>query len=432
MKIINLQAENFKRIQAVDITPKDNLVVLSGANEQGKSSVLDAIMAAISGGRGIRDISEPIRKGQERAEVKLDLGDLKIRRVWQDGKTPRIEVTSADGKKYPSPQAMLDTLTGTLTFDPLEFARMPPREQRATLLRLVELPFDPDENDAERTVLVQKETAAKQEAKRLDQSVSALTQVPIDTPDEEISAAEIYEELTKAQAVVDENKRKRSELEEAKNAYRQANEGIKDIKRHIDELKKELENMEAALVSKREIGERLKTEVDALIDPDTSELKAKLASLDKINRNVRQKQSNEQTLENYKAAQILETAAKKAVAAHDKARAKALAEAKFPVDGLAFSQDGVTLNDLPFAQASESQRIMTSAAMGMAMNPELKVMFIRDGSMLDSKRMEALSKMAEEHEFQIWIERVDESGAVGIVIEDGLIQEKKHASRSLD
>ena len=56
MKIISLHAENFKRLSAVDITPQGDLVVLSGANEQGKSSVLDAIMSALCGGRGMKDI----------------------------------------------------------------------------------------------------------------------------------------------------------------------------------------------------------------------------------------------------------------------------------------------------------------------------------------------------------------------------------------
>lgn len=100
MRIINLHAENFKRLTAVDITPKGDLVVLTGANEQGKSSVLDAIMAALCGGRGMKDIPEPIRRGESWAEVSLDLGDVRVKRIWEHGGKNRIEVTNADGARW--------------------------------------------------------------------------------------------------------------------------------------------------------------------------------------------------------------------------------------------------------------------------------------------------------------------------------------------
>ena len=50
-KIVRLEAENIKGIKAVDITaPAVNIIRITGANEQGKTSVLDAITMAI--GRG--------------------------------------------------------------------------------------------------------------------------------------------------------------------------------------------------------------------------------------------------------------------------------------------------------------------------------------------------------------------------------------------
>ena len=50
-KIVRLEAENIKGIKAVDITvPAVNVIRIIGANEQSKTSVLDAITMAI--GRG--------------------------------------------------------------------------------------------------------------------------------------------------------------------------------------------------------------------------------------------------------------------------------------------------------------------------------------------------------------------------------------------
>jgi len=432
MRIINLHAENFKRLSAVDITPDADVVILSGANEQGKSSVLDAIMAAIAGGRGMKEIPEPIKRGKESAEVTLDLGDIKVKRQWSAEGKNRIEVTNADGAKFSSPQGILDSLTGNLTFDPLEFSRMPPRDQRSTLLRLVELPFDIDDNDRQRAALVQAESNARQDLKRIEQTVAGLLGIPDDTPDEEISATKIFDELTKLRAIASENNKKRQELADAKNKCASVETTMKAAETHVEALeielrraKTDLADIKAKLAVQQTAKEKLATEVAALKDPDTSELDTQLASLDEINRNVRHKKANEQARSSQSSAQTVAEAAKKAVADHDKARAEALAAAKFPVDGLGFSEDGVTLDGLSFTQASESQRIMTSAAMGMAMNPKLRVMFVRDGSALDSKRMNALSKMATDQNFQLWVEKVDESGTIGIVIEDGRIKGKE-------
>ncbi len=62
-----------------------------------------------------------------------------------------------------------------------------------------------------------------------------------------------------------------------------------------------------------------------------------------------------------------------------------------------------------------------SVAIAMAGNPKLRVLRIKDGSLLDSKSYAMLQEMAELHDFQCWVEAVDESGTVGIVMEDGAV-----------
>ncbi len=43
MKIIKLQSENIKKLKAIEIKPDSNLIQITGANAQGKTSVLDSI-----------------------------------------------------------------------------------------------------------------------------------------------------------------------------------------------------------------------------------------------------------------------------------------------------------------------------------------------------------------------------------------------------
>lgn len=52
VKITQFEVENVKRIKAVQITPSPTgLTVIGGRNNQGKTSVLDAIMWALGGDR---------------------------------------------------------------------------------------------------------------------------------------------------------------------------------------------------------------------------------------------------------------------------------------------------------------------------------------------------------------------------------------------
>ena len=80
------------------------------------------------------------------------------------------------------------------------------------------------------------------------------------------------------------------------------------------------------------------------------------------------------------------------------------------------------LDGVPFNQASDAQQLQVSVAMAMAASPTLRLIRIRDGSLLDDDSMKLLAKMADAKGYQIWIERVDSSGKVGFVIEDGSLK----------
>ena len=134
MNIVKLQAENIKRIVAVEIKPDGALVQITGRNGAGKSSVLDAIWWALAGERSHQ--SAPIRKGADTARIKLDLGEVVVTRHFakreDDSVVTRITVENAEGARFPSPQKMLDSLLGSLAFDPLAFAAgVRPRAGRA-------------------------------------------------------------------------------------------------------------------------------------------------------------------------------------------------------------------------------------------------------------------------------------------------------------
>src|SRR3990167_10791645 len=164
MKIIQLSAENVKKLKAVEITPEGNVVVIGGKNGQGKSSVLDSIEYVLAG-KGSQ-CPRPVRDGEEKAVIVCTLDDLVVTRVIKTDGSNSLVVSSKDGAKYGSPQAMLDKLVGTLTFDPLAFSRMEPRKQLEVLKKLVGLDFSKE--DIEINTLLQSRQNKMNEAKGIE------------------------------------------------------------------------------------------------------------------------------------------------------------------------------------------------------------------------------------------------------------------------
>jgi hypothetical protein len=174
MNIISFRASNMKRLVAVAIDPTGALVRLTGANGSGKSSTLDGIYYALAGVSTIP--SNPIRDGAETAEVSLSLGvegvlKYKVTRKFTRGKTSQVIVESPDGARYASPQALLDRLFGSLTFDPEVFGRMSAKEQLNQLKTLVKLDVDVDALDAQNKADFERRTDVNRQVKQLKRIV---------------------------------------------------------------------------------------------------------------------------------------------------------------------------------------------------------------------------------------------------------------------
>jgi hypothetical protein len=101
---------------------------------------------------------------------------------------------------------------------------------------------------------------------------------------------------------------------------------------------------------------------------------------------------------------------------------KKITEAAYPIPGLMFdTAGGVVLNGIPFEQCSSAEQLRVSVAIGLALNPKLKVLLIRDGSLLDDDSLREIQAIAEKADAQIWMERVGVDGQTSVVIEDGKI-----------
>lgn len=426
MKIVALTAENVKKLTAVEIRPDGNVVQITGKNGQGKTSVLDAIWWALAGTKHIQ--TAPIRKGASEARIRLDLGEIvvtrKFRRQEQGDATTNITVENADGARFPSPQTMLDALLGELTFDPLAFTRMSPKEQFDTLKRFVPgVDFEAIEN-AQRGDY-QRRTEINRQAKE-KRAAAALIVLPDDAPTEKRDEAALVDELQKAGEHNAEIEKRRARREQAAADIATAKDAAKRDRDRAAELRRQAEAMDAQAEQQEKHAAELQAKLDeapALPEPiDTAALREQIASARDHNEMVAKAEERERHL---KAAAELEAQSEALTAAMAKREADkraVIADAKLPVEGIGFGDGVILMNGLPFDQASDAEQLRASIAIAMASNPKLRVIRVRDGSLLDEDAMRIIAEMADGADYQVWIERVDSSGKVGFVLEDGRLK----------
>ena len=423
MKIIQLEAQNVKRLKAIEIRPDENVIIIGGKNGAGKSSVLDSIAYAL-GGKGTIP-SQPVRKGEKKATIVLDLENLIVKRTMMAGGGGTLTVENKEGAVFKSPQAILDALVGKLTFDPLEFSKMDARKQVETLKGLVGLDFSKLEN--ERQSLYDERTRINTDGKALKARFEGMQEYP-EAPETEVSVSGLMGELKERESVNYENEKQRLMLRQGIDDLKNQgielghlSEQITDLQVRIDELKR-LETAKAKKVdiTKASI-EKAKPRIKALQDADEEEIRDQIANAETVNQQVRSNQSKKVLSEELTKKRNVSEKLTNQINQIDDSKTSQLAAAKFPVDGLSFSASEVLYNGIPFNQASSAEQLRVSVAMGIAMNPKLKVLLIRDGSLLDEDNLKMMADMAQEADAQIWLERVGKGQEVSVVIEDGEI-----------
>lgn len=450
MKILSLQASNVKRLRAVEITPTGAVIELTGKNRQGKTSILDSIWWLLAGGNNVQ--SEPIRTGETEAVIVGVLGEdgsekkLKVTRTFklkrtelkkiEDGEEPdptewatTLTIENEDGFKAGKPQEMLDELIGSLAFDPLAFLHTDPKKRLVMLKELVGLDFT--DLDAEIKEAFTKRTDVNRETESYKAQANAIL-IPADTPEEAVSVDDLIVQLDEAGQTNMEIERQRSERREEERAIEREKIVIETTARRVDDLKAEIERLQAQVkrdeqsladdrvsLEKRTIS---LNELEPVPDPvDTADLRQKITDARATNEAVGLRTRKADLQQKAKDSQEKADALTATINGAKEKKAEMLAASNMPVEGLDFGDDGVILRGQPFEQASDAEQLETSIAIAAAMNPKLRVIRVRDGSLMDSDAWTALVTFAEEKDLQIWVETVQSDRAGAILIEDGQV-----------
>jgi hypothetical protein len=425
VKIIRLEAENFKRLRVVNIAPAGNVVEITGQNGEGKTSALDAIWAALGGKPAAP--AKPIRSGEQQAHVTLTLGEgdevkLKVTRTFnlKEGVpyTTDLKVESGEGARFDKPQNILNTMVGALCFDPLAFTRMKPADQVTALRALV-----PDVDFATMDGLNRRDFEERTEVNRravdLRAQARALPVAEGDVP-VRVDVAALEAKLAEAadhNTLIATRKANREAAELRLQGHEERAKGMREQAAALIAGAEEEEGLAANLRDQLAKAEPLPAPIDvAGVQSDLAAARQTNALVDRVDqRRALEARAEEQETQSLTLTRQIETRKEEAAAA--------VAAAKMPVEGLGFAdgEDGpfVTLGAEPFDQASQAQKIRVSVAIAAAMNPKLRVARILDGSLLDANSWAALEEYAAKHDVQIWIETISQHGEAAVLMQDG-------------
>ena len=419
MKILKLVAQNFKKLSAVEITPDGNVVIISGKNGAGKSSVLDAIQAALCGGRTLP--KQPIKTGEIRAKVVVDMGKYKVTRTFfGTASTLTVETTGETKGKISSPQAFLDKVVGNLSFDPLAFLNKTPAEQRNTLmdflgLNLYEFTEKIDDFKALRSNI-------RKEKERKLHEAESLVFTP-DLPPQDVSAESLFRELDTIK--LHNEKCQKNAMENAVTHLR-----LTTTSRDIEAAQAAVEGWQKKLISLQQMESQLKAQLNQcrkFVERNPAEVEAKLKSLSTTNEAIRTNVQRNEAMIAYQSCGEEYTRLGDEIKVIENQKARKLAETVMPVKGLTILSDGLAFGGIPLEQINTAKKLEICVSISMAMNPKLKVLRI-NGNDLDIKSLSDIAKMVDNQGYQIWIEVVSDDDKIGFYIEDGQLIGDKNES----
>ena len=454
MYIKRLELLNFQVIEQFSADFDGTVYFVTGDNELGKSTLLKAIGALLTGER-----DDVLRNGASKGFAKMVVGD--------DGEDYDVQLSFTEAnprgtltiKQKTTGMAtnnvsMLGRIFGYQDFDAVEFSRWSEtaegrRKQIAVVKsllpekvrnRIAEIDETVTTMKAERTgvnrdvktfaalyeaiekqlapgdlekyaapvdvtaLMERQQTNAKliEKAKTVRAAVAQRTQQLAEIPSR---MKEVDERLTAEKRSIDET------LAAAKAAYEKAVADAQIARKNADVAHAEaiatIEAERREFAERKENGENWLAKYEAN-NPEKTDVPALLAKAEAHNKKyslVEQYKEKKHQFDDVKAkAEQMDAD----IAKLADERSGLIASAELPIAGLSFTDDGLTLNGIPFVpgKVSDSQILMTATKLIVASNPNTRIFRIARGESLGAKRLAEIIEIARENHFQGFVENV--------------------------
>ena len=471
LKVVSTEINNFQSLEQKQIDFGGKSIAIIGRNGGGKSSLMRAIQSTLDTNQRVQI---PIKDGEERADVKVQVAGVRkgqpVEYTYhvvynQNKKAGKIKVTDADGNEVGAKDIQRDII-GNISFDIDKFIRLgltdTDKISKPGIQEQVEMFMQFLSDDQKKYILEidhnyekmeEQRKSDKKEVARLKTLIkqSQMDEFEMEGYEEDKSSlkADIQAKISKiGKSMKDWNSNQSDmfELENKISAYRDeyseakeihsihSNPGVAEIIEMMNGLKGEYDFVHQFRHFTMGAQDWLKKckEDNAIF----KENKAKLSvfkkffeenpneptvdnlseELDAINKHQDMRKKVMEIKERWMEVQKLEKGIAKMTENMKKLkdeRKKVFTESNMPVKGLEFDdKEGITYKGLPFNQqhVETSMIIAIGVKIAIGLNPNLKTIFIKDGSMFDKKTLAWLLEYIEKKDYQLFIEMVDWTG----------------------
>lgn len=412
MKITRLEIENVKRVKAVKLEPAANgLTIIGGNNNQGKTSVLDAITWALGGDR--YRPSQATREGSvipPYLHIVMNNGLV----VERKGKNSDLKVTDPSGKK--AGQQLLNEFVNQLALDLPKFMEANGKEKAQILLQIIGVGDQLAVLDRQEKEQYNERQAIGRIADQKEKFAKEQIFYP-DVPSEPVSPTELIRQQQEILAQNGENQRKRQRLHQLEQEYQSVTE----------ELQKLLQR-QAALESDLKIA---RSSAENLMDQSTAELEASIANIEEINRKVRANLDKEKAEEDAREYRRQYDQLSKDIEATRKEKTDLLSSASLPLPELTVEDGELVYKGQRWDNMSGSDRLKVATAIVRKLNPNCGFVLMDKLEQMDLNTLKEFGEWLEAEGLQAIATRVSTGGECSILISDGYsIDQKENPAAS--
>lgn len=406
--ITALEAENVKRIKAVQIIPAPTgLTLVGGNNNQGKTSVLDALAWAL-GGEKFRQAPRDGSVAPPHLKVTLSNGIV----VERKGKNSTLTVTDPTGHR--AGQQLLHEFVEVLALDLPRFMQASDKEKADTLLKIIGVGEELTQLDRRIKALYDKRTTVGQIGNHKKAVAEEMQEYP-EAPAEPVSAMELIQQQQEILARNGENQRKRQHLAELEDRERQLSRQVQDLSRELEYAEHQLSKVQQDVQDARKTAAQLQ-------DESTEELQAAILAVDETNRKVRANLDKARAEED--AAEFADQYASLSQQLEEARRKRtALLEgADLPLPGLSVEDGRLTYHGHPWGAMSGSEQLRVATAIVRRLNPNCGFVLLDKLEQMDLQTLTDFGAWLQTEGLQAIATRVSTGGECQIIIEDGRVR----------
>ena len=413
IKINSLELENVKRVKAVKLEPTVNgLTVVGGKNNQGKTSVLDAIAWALGGAK--YKPSQAQREGSlVEPQLHIELSNGMV--VERLGKNGTLKVTDPSGQK--GNQSLLDGFISQFALDLPKFMEADKNTKAKILLQIIGVGDKLSAFDKQESELYNRRTEIGRIADQKKKYADEMVQWD-GVPEEIVSAAELIQQQ---QEILARNGRN----QDLRNQVKYLEEQKTLLEQRIEEAQKALNAMHEQFAELMEKLSIANTNAKDLQDESTAELEESIANIDSTNAKVRDnlnKQRAQEEADEYKrqygdlTTQIEEVR---------KARMELLNGVEMPLDELSVQDGELIYKGQKWDNMSGSDQLKVATAIVRKTNPKCGFVLLDKLEQMDIDTMNEFGKWLQDNDLQAIATRVSTGDECSIFIEDGYSVDKE-------